>query len=290
MTAGSGASQRPRVRPEVARDIGEMLSRLGNGPVFVHSDPFRAARLVPQTRNREGLLDSHLALLAAATGGRALWMPAFNYDFSRTRSFDVGRDASQLGPLPERFRTTVAEWRTEIPIFSAAGAGDQPSIVWAEGTDPFGRDSLFGRLAESDGVILYYGDTFHYNTVVHYAERVTGGPPYRYDKLLPGTVTRADGTRASGSLNYHVRPLGKGLDYAWPSLLQRALNAGACVRLARHPEVMASSARTLTRFFVDEMTADPLALLDDETRRWVEPRLDELGRRFVISDFEEPSQ
>ncbi|MEP6905553.1 MAG: hypothetical protein ABI875_05685, partial [Gemmatimonadales bacterium] len=75
-----------------------MLSRLGTGPVFVHSDPFAAARLVPPSRDRDVLLDSHLALLGSATAGRATWMPAFNYDFPRTRSFNVARDPAQLGP------------------------------------------------------------------------------------------------------------------------------------------------------------------------------------------------
>ena len=37
------------------------------------------------------------------------------------RLFDVRTSASQLGPIPERFRTTHAEWRTPIPMFSIGG-------------------------------------------------------------------------------------------------------------------------------------------------------------------------
>ena len=37
------------------------------------------------------------------------------------------------------------------------------------------------------------------------------------------------------------------------------------------------------------MTTDPLRLLDHETRRWVEPALQQLGRRFVMDDFEGPN-
>jgi aminoglycoside 3-N-acetyltransferase len=271
---------------KVAGRISEMLSRLGSGPIFVHSDPFRAVRLVPPSRDREALLDSHAEVLRAAAGDRSIWMPAFNYDFPRTGLFDVSRDPSQLGPLPERFRLDASEWRTEIPIFSAAGTGAQPSVPWAYRTDPFGDESIFARLVEADGVILYYGDTFHYNTIVHYAERLTGGPPYRYDKLFPGTVTRADGSTVKGSLNYHVRPSGMGLDYDWPSILARALAAGACLRLEHHPEILAASAGTLTRFLLAEMQKNPVGLLDADTRRRVEPALARLGRRFLIDDFE----
>ena len=270
----------------VADRISKMLSRLGSGPVFVHSDLFRAVRLVPPSRDREALLDSHLALLRAAAGDRSIWMPAFNYDFPRTGFFDVSRDPSQLGPIPERFRLRASEWRTGIPIFSVAGTSAQPSVTWSDTTDPFGDQSIFARLVEADGVILFYGDTFHYNTIVHYAERLTGGPPYRYDKLFPGTVIRADGSTVKGSLKYHVRPSGMGLDYDWPSILARALAAGACLRHERHPEILAASAGTLTQFLLDEMQKNSVSLLDADTRRWVEPALTRLGRRFLINDFE----
>lgn len=270
----------------VADEIAGMLSRLGSGPVFVHSDPFRAARLAPPVRSREALIDSHLDLLKASTRDRELWMPAFNYDFPKTQVFDLSNDVAQLGPIPERFRAKRAGWRTPIPIFSASGTGAAPAIDWGDNADPFGARSVFAQLAHADGVILYYGDTFHYNTLVHYAERLMGGPLYRYDKLFPGVVVDEDGTRRDGSLNYHVRPLGTGLEYDWPALLERAVESGACTRLETHYEILGASAQLLTDFFVDEMQRDPLALLDAATRQWVEPRLDAVGRRFVISDFE----
>ena len=101
----------------VADDVSGLLSRLGSGPIFVHSDPFRAASLVPKTKDREAFIDSHLALLDEIAAERWLWMPAFNYDFPRTHSFDVKRDESQLGPIPERFRTTAAKWHAYSDFF-----------------------------------------------------------------------------------------------------------------------------------------------------------------------------
>jgi len=216
-------------------------------------------------------------------------MPAFNYDFPRTKTFNVAADPSQVGPISEQFRVSASEWRTGIPIFSATGTGAAPSTIWGEGVDPFNTESLFARLVEADGTILYYGDTFHYNTIVHYAERGAGGPPYRYDKLFGGTVITPNGAQLEGSLKYHVRPLGMGLDYDWPGILGRAVACGACVRLEGYPEILAARAATLTDFLVEEMTTDPLRLLDHETRRWVEPALQQLGRRFVMDDFEGPN-
>lgn len=271
-----------------ASRIEGLIGSMGGGPVFVHSDPFRAARLVTRARNRVEYLDSHIGLLTDATGGRVLWLPAFNYQFPRSRIFDVRSSESELGPLPERFRTSVAQWRTPIPIFSVSGTGPAPLPSWGPDTDPFGADSMFAELVRADGVVLYYGDTFHYNTIVHYAERIAGGPLYRYDKVFPGRVVTEGGAVLDGSLVYHVRPLGTGLDYDWPRLLESALAEGVCRRLDGHPEVLAASARGLSESWVAAMRRDPLALLDDHTRRWVEPAIEEKGRRFEIGDFEAP--
>ena len=268
--------------------IADLLQSIGSGPVFVHSDPFRAARMVRPVRDRNAYLDSHIAVLRDAARERSLWLPAFNYDFPRTFLFDVNASESQLGPIPERFRMSAADWRTPIPIFSIAGIGRNPQPRWGPGTDPFGDDSIFAELVRGDGVILYYGDTFHYNTLVHYSERVSGGPVYRYDKLFPGKVVMADGSTVEGSLDYHVRPLGTGLDYDWPRLQAEAIEAGVCRPLESAPEILAASARALNDLWVTSLRRDSFSLLDDKTRRWVEPAIDELGRRFVISDFESP--
>jgi aminoglycoside 3-N-acetyltransferase len=268
--------------------IAALIGEMGSGPVFVHIDAFRAARLIEPVRDRTAFLDAHVSLLRDATDGRALWCPTFNYEFGKSRVFDVAKSESQLGPVTERFRTAAAEWRTPIPIFTVAGIGGQPRQSWGEGTDPFGPGSMFGELVEADGVILYYGDTFDSNTLVHQAERVHGGPVYRYDKIFPGEVVMPDGERIRGSLVYHVRPLGTGLDYDWARLQEEALEAGVCRRLDGVPGILAASAKALHDRWVADIRRDPCALLDDKTRKWVEPAVEELGRRFVLTDFEGP--
>src|SRR5688572_13376453 len=114
-----------------------LLAERGSGPVFVHSDVFRAARLVKPERDRHELLTAHVKLLRALSDDRGLWHPAFNYDFPRSRTFNVQSDESQIGPIPEHFRTHFAEWRTPIPMFSVSGIGMMPHVSWHDDTDPF---------------------------------------------------------------------------------------------------------------------------------------------------------
>ncbi|MEO5904515.1 MAG: AAC(3) family N-acetyltransferase [Gemmatimonadaceae bacterium] len=272
----------------IGEEIGALALSLGKGPLFVHSDPFRAARLAPRNRDRATLLDSHLDILTTAAGGRGLWLPSFNYDFPRTHRFDLVNDPCQLGPLPEHFRQTRQEWRTPVPMFSVSGIGEMPEVGWGDETDPFGTESIFAEMERRDAVIVYYGDTFHYNTLVHYSERKSGGPIYRYDKIFRGVVVMDGGEEHPGFLAYHVRPLGSGLDYDWPRLLEEASAAGVCVRLDGHPEVLAASASVLTQHWLEAMRDDPFSLLDARTQKWVRLAHEETGRRFMIGDFESP--
>ncbi len=112
------------------------------------------------------------------------------------------------------------------------------------------------------------------------------GGIYRYKKLFGGRVVYPDGESVGGSLSCHVRPLGKNLDYKWTCLQDTAVAAGVCVRLPEFPGLLAASARHLSELFATELVADPLSLLDHESRAWVEPMLATLGRRFLIRDFE----
>ncbi len=269
--------------------IFRFVAGLGEGPVFVHSDAFRVATLVERSRDKKGYIAAHVRLLQEAAGDRGLWLPTFNYDFPRTGEFSVAVSPSELGPITEYFRAEVAGWRTPTPIFAVSGTGREPEVSWGENTDPFGPESIFARLVAEDGVILYYGDTFHSNTIVHHAEGIAvGGPRYRYDKIFPGSVTMPNGAVAEGSLRYHVRPLATGLDYDWPRLLAEALEAGVCARLDGIPQILAASARSLTTLWQRQLREDPLALLDERTRKWVEPALEQIGRRFEIGNFEAP--
>ena len=89
-----------------------------------------------------------------------------------------------------------------------------------------------------------------------------------------------------GSLACHLRPLIKHLDYNWRGLQESAVAARMCVRRPECCGFRATPARHLSELFTAELIADPLSLLDHESRAWVEPMLATLGRRFLIRDFE----
>ncbi len=258
------------------------------GPVFVHSDALTTRTMVSRTTNRAELLLSHLERIRAIAGGRDVWFPAFNYDFPHSRVFNVTSDHSELGPISEYFRTSGADWRTRVPMFSACGVGVPPRMAFTVPavTRPFGPDSIFAALYASNGSILWYGAPWSAATIIHYAEAFGGAPAYRYDKAFPGEVLEAE-QRWKTILQYHVRPMTRPFDYAWERLYELASSQGIVTHLTRARGICFwASVRPLVRSWVELMAGDPLALLDAETRGWVAPMLERLGRGFELMDFE----
>ena len=258
------------------------------GPVFVHSDALATRRLVPRSTSRAALLEAHLARIEAIVEGRDIWFPTFNYGYPKSGIFDVRNDSSELGPISEYFRGGRAQWRTRTPMFSASGTGarpraaeDVPAVI-----NPFGPESIFASLCDREGSIVWYGAPWSAATMIHFAEARSGGPAYRYDKDFPGTVVE-DGRRWATTLRSHVRPMNRSCNYAWSQLFATAAQQGVVHLVEGAGDVcLWAPAGDLVRSWVELLAADPLALVDADTRAWVAPMLERLGRRFELSDFE----
>ena len=259
----------------------------GAGPVLVHADVLRSRATIMPIEKPAEILPQHIKALEFIAATRTLLFPTFNYDYLTTGVFHPSQDRSQLGPLTEHARSRWAHWRLEVPVFNVVGQGTKPSDLDQAGiVDPFGSASVFSHLHSKGGDVLLYGTSLACMTAIHYVERVSGGPLYRYDKLFPGTVRAETGDRAI-CLLYHCRPRGKTLSYDFQRLADEAEHASALVRLRwRGCEVGFVRFCTLCDFWLERLKSDPLYLLDAASRDWVSRDLDRLGRRFKVADFE----
>lgn len=262
------------------------------GPTLVHSDAGRTHKLTAGGRSRPEILDRHTANLVGLAEGRDIWVPTFNYDFLRSGIYRVESDPSQVGPIGEYLRTSRTQWRTEYPVFNIAGTGEEPSGRLEDGAtiDPFDNDSLFGVLTRLRGSILWYGAPMSSSTIIHHAERVSGGPLYRYDKLFPGAVVGTSGEAKHVTLRYHVRPWGQTLEYDWHRLESDLRAVGLISEIEQSAFVNIVIAADLVNFWMGRLRDDPLYLLDAQSREWVSRKLDVLGRRFQLGDFEDVSR
>jgi aminoglycoside 3-N-acetyltransferase len=276
------------VNPFIESIQNALAADKSDSPLLAHADVFRARAAIANTSDPKLMLYRHMAALLAISGDRPLCIPSFNYDFTRTRVYRPEHDASQVGVLTEHARTQWASWRCGPPVFNfSSNMPTEPPIPCAGEVDPFCPDTVFGLLHRTGGKVLMYGAPFSSFTFLHYIERLTGGPVYRYDKLFIGVVQEKDGIERPVQLNYHCRPMGKTLEYDWVKLRSDAQAQGIVHNFkAPGSEVLLIDIALICQFWQDQLQRDPLYLLDQDSRAWVEPELSRLGRRFVVSDFE----
>ncbi|HEU5402982.1 MAG TPA: AAC(3) family N-acetyltransferase [Terriglobales bacterium] len=269
------------------RAIQELLDDGRSGPIVCHVDLFGAANQVNAGYRRNDILRAQVDNLQIAAAERPIWLPTFNYDFPKTGKFDARTSPAQVGPFPEFFRNSVAEWRVPVPIFSFAGTGTPPSLDPAGEVDAFGKQSIFSEIVRLDGTVLFYGAGVISATILHHAESLADGPVYRYEKSFKGSIVTLSGEERQVTLRSHVRPLNRTLAYDGTRMRNDLLAARLLHVLPEEEgQISALGARDLVNFWSSRILDDPFYLLDPATRNWVEPFCKTLGRRFLISDFE----
>lgn len=258
------------------------IDEIASDKILVHSDLIRTIRL--QLEPNQQLLDAHCKLLLSFD--KDIYMPVFNYDFPKTREFNVKETISKVGVINEHFRINYADWQTPVPVFSFAGTGNFPDINYKNEIDPFGRNSTFDFLYRENASIVYYGADFNASTIIHYVERISDQLVYRYDKFFQGTVLNNSEIN-DVILKLHVRPMNTNLEYDWIRLENDLIQEDKIQSFTeRASKIKIVRVRELVDFWLEKLNEDPLYLLNDECKLWVEPKLNQLGRPFVITDFE----
>ncbi len=138
-----------------------------------------------------------LGLLDAIGPKGTLLLPALSYD-NVTRDhpvFDVRRTPSNIGAIPEFFRTRPGTRRSVHPTHSVCGVGLLADVL-LEGhhldTTPCGSHSPFHRLPNYGGQLLMLGCGLLPNTSMHAIEEIVE-PPYLFGRPLTYRLVLADG-------------------------------------------------------------------------------------------------
>ena len=106
---------------------------------------------------------------------------------------------------------------------------------------------------------------------------------YRYWKKFHGKIIH-NGKQSNITLNSHFRPMGMHLDYDWNNIMTDLCNEGILHKF--NSNIMVIDANKLVHFWCEKLSDNHLYLLDEESRKWVEPKLELLGRSFISQDFE----
>lgn len=238
-------------------------------------------------RGREEVLDAYVELLLSASLGRHVVLPTFNYDYGRSRVYDVQKDPCQVGVLNEHIRKKFLQWRTRTPMFSFVSM-TPPLFSLEPSRNPFGSESLWKDFCDRNGRVVFLGmDTLAANTFGIYVEelRKTG---YRYFKPMPGTIVD-DGKRISADFDFRVRPRRDVLVEWDPAAWKEDLIARKI--LSSYPlgntTILSFNALQLLEYWLSRMQDDELFLLTLESRKSIEEYRTRGGAYpFRYEDFE----
>ena len=235
---------------------------------------------------KETFLKDHLYKLYEITNDSELFFPSFNYDFLKNNIYDISLDKSQVGILSEYFRQTTSSWRSKVPVFSFTG--NKPlKLILRKTIDPFDENSFFNYLYNNNSAMMHYGSSFRTTTLIHYVERISKFLFYRYDKVFNGYIYDNKNLLNETSFLYHVRPHGYKMDYNWNKLEKDLVEQGILITYKnRKTKIMYFCIKELVDFWLDKIKEDNFYFLNNESKNWIIPMVDKLGRGFKITDFE----
>lgn len=264
----------------------EKIQHLGYTTFFVHSDMLRGLQIKVSPFSTEALISAHVQTIANLTDGADLWFPAFALDFPKTKVFDVQQTRSEMGHISEYFRTHVAQWRSHVPMHSCCGTGNCPIENTSELADPWEASGIFGKLIDIKGAVLFYGAGIEAVSLIHYLEK-QGHVPYRYEKIFSGEIIAGNGVRNTIKASHIVRPAAYDVEYDWSKLSADLLARNLLQDIGdKRSRILLLDAAGTFEFWLDQIKKDPFYFINSSTKEWAVPLVEQLGRPFNISDFE----
>lgn len=249
-------------------DMQEVFRKVGieNGEtIFIHSDISVFGKIA--TLDRNYFLSAILSQLGKAVGhAGTLIMPTFSYSFCKDEMFDVQETKSTVGTLSEFFRQQVGVTRTKHPIFSVAIHGTKQEYFLDIGRDSFDNESIFGKLRQMNGKVVFFGAHLSSCTFLHHIEQIYG-VNYRYLKTFTGQV-RCDDYTYNNSVTFFVRYLDRIVeldvsrleDYLLKNNIMKSSSLG-------EGKIMAVNAQELFNTTIDLLDKDPYFLLSSRSTR-----------------------
>ena len=254
--------------------------------VLIHTDVLRGIKF--PMKSRSSFIDRHHEFLIDFTQGKSLFFPGFNYSCLKTGMYSVKNDKVQVGILNERIREKNSYSRDLIPVFNFLSNSQEEYALINDNDiiDPFGFNSTFDFLFNNNSYLLHYGSSFNSSTIIHYIERISGKLYYRYDKQFSIEIVDNNSFK-NVKLNYHVRPLNFELTYDWVKLENdlKSVNLMKEYKNGR-TQILGVKIKDLVSYWLNKLNQDPMYLLDQKTKYNVLKRMDKLGRKFILTDFE----
>jgi aminoglycoside N3'-acetyltransferase len=262
------------------------LKRFNSQNLLIHSDIFHGFQSNTLS-SRKDILDFNINCLKEIASSKNLIFPSFNYNFLKTGKYSMSDDISQVGVLSEYFRKKISLYRSNEPVFNFSSLNKLNYFRNDNVIDPFDENSFFDFMLNSNTVLIHYGSKFSTSTFLHYIERSLGKVPYRYDKIFYGKTCLNNGISNKVALKYHVRPMNCYLDYRFNEIESELINNGLMKKFCdNNTSLLIISLKDMYEFIINNLKINPFYLLDLKSKEWIIPKVEKLGRGFLLKDFE----
>lgn len=123
-------------------------------------------------------------------------IPTYNFKFGKNFIFNYYKDVSEIGVFSEFFRKKYKNNRTFVPIWSDCYFNKKKTKL-AKKIYPFGKKSIFEKLYNENGYIMFFGSNFS-PTFLHYIENEN------IDKIIYRENKQIKGKIIYNKKNYHI--------------------------------------------------------------------------------------
>jgi aminoglycoside N3'-acetyltransferase len=274
---------------ELGRLLASELDIVNAESVCFHTDILALGAGSP-SKGRRRILEEYGGILRKAVASRATLFPVFNYDYFKTRIYDMGQDRCQVGVLNEYFRASPDARRTSTPVFNFcvlnAASGNFSFETQAV---PFSENSTFAEMCRDKTWMVFLGAPLARSTLIHLCDyRAQTG--FRYRKRFPGVV-RCNGTTVPVDFSFRVRVLHPlmPVTYDWERLEKEMLEEGIVKRFfCQGAQILFYRADLAVAYWSEILRKDELGFYTPEGRRSVQKLYDTVGYPLTLEMFEEP--
>lgn len=263
------------------RVLEKKISESNISNLLVHSDAAKALNYIDYSIDPNENLQKHIGFIESLCEN--IFLPYFNYDFPKSKFYDVRLSKSEVGIIPNAFSDQKDYLKSFDPMFSLIGNNMKNKFTdYIDIVESFKEDGIFSILNNKDSGILFYGAKFSSAVIIHYVESLMN-IPYRYYKEIHGQTLYKE-EKKSLIFRSHFRPLNSYFDYDWKRIEEDLLDNQILQYVSKY--CLFVNASKLVNFWSEMIRIDQFYFLDLPSKEWVIPRIEKLGRPFNVEDFE----
>ena len=142
-------------------------------------------------------------------------------------------------------------------------------------------------MQNSDSGLIHYGSKIDCTTLIHYAERISNNLNYRYDKYFKGKVYLNKNNFINVKLKYHVKPLKLYQNYDWKKINLDLIENNLLINYKHEKcNIVYFPISKVVDFWLNKLDDDILYFLDLKSKNIVNKKLDKIGNKFELKNFE----